>query len=190
MGMIFTAGHGNRTLVELIDLLRAAAVTSLVDVRAYPASRRHPQFNRDRLAEALAQAGIAYRWEGRDLGGMRQAAAGSPHTALEPGFRGFADHMATAAFGAALFRLVESAQVERPALLCAERDPMQCHRKLIADGLVAAGTRVTHLLEPGHAEEHRLDPRLRLDAGRLVYDLDGGGQRALDFSGSESPGSR
>lgn len=183
METVYTAGHGDRTLDGLIGLLQGKAVTLLVDVRAYPASRRHPQFNRDRLAEALAAAGIAYRWEGRDLGGLRRPVAGSPHVALEPGLRGFADHMTSAAFRAAMFRLVGLAARERPALMCAERDPLQCHRKLIADALVAAGTRVVHLLERGSTVEHRLDPRSRQHAGQLVYDLDDGGQRALDFSG-------
>lgn len=184
METVYTAGHGDRTLDGLIGLLQGAAVTLVVDVRRYPASRRHPRFGRDRLAEALAAAGIGYRWEGRDLGGLRRPVAGSPQVALEAGLRGFADHMTSAAFRAGMSRLAGLAARRRTALLCAERDPMQCHRKLIADALVAAGTRVIHLIERGTTAEHRLDPRSRQRAGQLVYDLDAGGQRALDLSGS------
>lgn len=189
-GMVLTVGHGSRPLEALIGLLQGAGATLLVDVRAYPASRRHPQFNRDRLAAALAACGVAYLWEGRELGGLRRPAPGSPHLALEPGLRGFADHMTSAAFRAALARLAALGEAERPALLCAERDPMQCHRRLVADALVVAGTKVIHLLDPDHGEDHRLDPRLRLSPGGLVYDVGAGGQRTFDFSGSGSPGSR
>jgi uncharacterized protein (DUF488 family) len=178
---LFTVGHGERSGAELIELLRRAGVMLTVDVRAYPASRRHPQFGRDALAGALAATGIGYRWEGRALGGLRAPSPASPHAALPVGLRGFADHMATAEFSAALMRLVEAAAAQPLAVLCAERDPAQCHRSLIADALVAAGRTVTHLLAPGVSVAHRLNPRARRVDGALVYDRVPGGQQALDL---------
>lgn len=182
-GAIYTVGHGERSGAELIALLREAGVTLLVDVRARPVSRRHPQFGRDALAGALAETGIGYRWEGRALGGLRPASSSSPHVALPAGVRGFADHLGSADCRAALQRLVADAAVQPLAILCAERDPARCHRSLIADALVAAGGAVTHLLSPGAAIAHRLDPRARPTGGALVYDLAAGGQQALDLRG-------
>lgn len=190
MGPVFTVGHGDRPVDELLELLRCAGVTLIVDVRAYPSSRRHPQFRRELLAATLAAAGLGYRWEGRALGGFRRPSTASPHTALPPELRGFADHMGTDDFHAAVAGLVELAGNARPAVLCAERDPAQCHRGLISDALVAAGHPVTHLIARDRTEAHRLDPRARRGARGLVYDVAPGGQRALDFSGSGSPGNR
>jgi uncharacterized protein (DUF488 family) len=170
-------------MAELLELLGYARIGMLIDVRAYPASRRHPQFGREPLAAALAAAGIAYFWEGRALGGMRRASPVSPHVALDARIRGFADHMESDDFRTALDHLMQQAKDWRPAVLCAEREPARCHRALISDVLVAAGHTVTHLIEPHRADDHRLDPRARRDSGRLVYDVMPGGQHALDFTG-------
>ena len=90
---IFSIGHGNRSASDFVAQLRAAGVVCLVDVRAYPASRRHPQFSRMVLEPALRSAGIRYLWEGQALGGMRSPQPQSRHLALsDPAMRGFADH--------------------------------------------------------------------------------------------------
>src|SRR5213593_4693447 len=103
-GVIYTIGHSTRELGEFLDLLAAHRVTQVVDVRRYPASRRHPHFAQEALAAALQAAGIAYRHE-PDLGGRRPARRGSPNTAWRSsGFRGYADYMETPAFQAALAR--------------------------------------------------------------------------------------
>ena len=92
--MIWTIGHGNRSIGEFVGLLKDAAIECLVDVRAYPASRRHPQFARERLDSSLADAGVRYLWEGTALGGRRKPGKNSPHVALRNGgFRAYADHM-------------------------------------------------------------------------------------------------
>jgi uncharacterized protein (DUF488 family) len=106
-------------------------------VRAYPASRRHPQFSKLALSASLHEAGISYRWEGKALGGMRPS---------------YADHMQTEQFQSAARAL--SALEGRVCIMCAESNPADCHRSYIADWLVARGERVVHLLELGTQQEH------------------------------------
>jgi uncharacterized protein (DUF488 family) len=169
--LIWTIGHGSRPIGELTSLLREAGIECLVDVRAYPASRRHPQFGREALERSLTDAGIRYVWEGEALGGRRKPEADSRHLALKnAGFRAYAGHMETPAFRQGLERLVETGRELRSAVLCAERLPWQCHRNLIADSLVARGVRVLHLIGPGQASEHALSRLARLDGARLLYD--------------------
>jgi len=168
---LYTVGHGNRTIGELVGLLEDAAVECLVDVRAYPASRRHPQFSREALELSLAAVGIRYVWEGKSLGGRRKAAADSPHVALRsPGFRAYADHMETEDFHAGAARLLELAASTRIAIMCAERLPWECHRNLISDSLVARGLHVLHLVGPGERREHALNPVARREGDQLIYD--------------------
>ena len=146
-------------------------------MRAYPASRRHPQFARERLAASLEAHDIGYDWQGKALGGFRQGGAHSEHTALrQPMFRGYAEHMAGAEFAAAMDALRATAERERICIMCAESDPAHCHRSLIADWLVARGERVVHLLEAEKQREHVLSPLAVLEEGRLVYR---GAQRKL-----------
>jgi uncharacterized protein (DUF488 family) len=133
-------GHGARSAVAFVSLLKPSRITTLVDVRSYPVSRRHPQFSRDALVTALAEAGIEYRWEGKTLGGMRKG--------------GYASHMETPLFTDAATGLVTQASQTRLCIMCAETDPADCHRSHIADWLVAHGERVMHLLAPGQTREH------------------------------------
>lgn len=106
-------------------------------MRAYPASRRHPQFSKEALSASLQEAGIVYRWEGKALGGMR---------------RSYAEHMETEKFQTAARALSE---IEgRVCIMCAESNPADCHRSYIADWLVSHGARVTHLLDLGRQHEH------------------------------------
>lgn len=171
MTTLHTIGHGNRAAEEFIALLRQGAVRHLVDVRAFPASRRHPQFERATLQRALRDAGIAYLWEGEALGGRRRPRAGSPNSALRnPSFRAYADHMMQPAFRSALDRLIGLAARDRTAIMCAERLPWQCHRYLISDSVVARGMPVLHIVSADAPMPHRLSPLARLEGGVLVYD--------------------
>ena len=98
--VVFTIGHSTRTIAELIALLQSAEIAMLVDVRRFPGSRRHPQFNAEALAASLAGAGIRYRHLAA-LGGRREARAGgeSPNTLWrEPAFRNYADYAETSDF--------------------------------------------------------------------------------------------
>jgi uncharacterized protein (DUF488 family) len=171
--VIHTVGLSTRPVEELIGLLRDADVRRLVDVRRYPVSRRHPRFSRDALARSLAAAGIAYQHEA-GLGGHREPSPGSPNTAWRDAFRGYADHMGTPEFQAALERV---ASLAHAAVMCAEADPSRCHRQLLADALVLRGLPVRHLLQPGRSEEHRLHPRAVRKDGRITYPA--AGQLAL-----------
>jgi uncharacterized protein (DUF488 family) len=147
---VFTIGHGARTADELLECLREAGVRTLVDVRRFPGSRRHPQFNREALAQTVEDAGIAYR-HAEPLGGRRNG--GDEFACIRvAAFRGYAAWMRTDEFAAALAAAL--AQPE-PCFLCAETLWWQCHRRLIAELLEARGHEVIHLLRPGHTDRHR-----------------------------------
>lgn len=141
----------------------------LVDVRRFPASRRHPWFARESLSAALAARGIEYRHE-VELGGRRQARADSPNGGLRnASFRGYADHMQTSAFREALARVLALAESAPTCVLCAEAHPSRCHRRLIADAALARGARVVHLLERGATLAHELPREARIVAGWPLY---------------------
>ena len=186
MPPVFTIGHSTRPIEDLLSLLAEHGVRVLVDVRRYPGSRRHPQFSRDALAASLAGQGIEYV-HAPDLGGRRAVRPGSPHTAWRvEAFRGYADHMETPEFAAALARLMERAAGETVAILCAEAVPWRCHRRLISDALLAQGVPVLHILGPGRADPHELDANARvLPGGRLLYAGPAGDQRTLFDGGNE-----
>lgn len=168
---IHTVGHGNRGGAEFLALLGDARIEVLVDVRAYPGSRRHPQFAREALERSLAEAGIRYLWEGKALGGRRRPVQDSPHVALRNGgFRAYADHMMSEAFRQGLDHVLAIAGEARTAIMCAERLPWQCHRFLVSDALVTRGVAVTHLIAPGQMLTHALSGLARVQDGVLIYD--------------------
>ena len=176
---IFTIGHGARSIDAFLDLLRGAGVERLVDVRTAPGSRKHPQFGKDALADALEREAISYEWE-RDLGGFRKPRPDSHNTALRnAGFRGYADHMETEGFRTARDRLIASAREATTAVMCAESLWWRCHRRLLADSLLTAGCEVRHLMDGGKQEPHRLSPSARVEDDALVYDLPEETQQAL-----------
>jgi uncharacterized protein (DUF488 family) len=167
--MIWTVGHSTRTLEALVALLRAHGIRRLADVRSLPRSRRHPQFNADTLPGPLAGAGIDYVHLPA-LGGLRRARPDSPHTALRnPGFRGYADHMQTAVFAAALDGLLALATGAPTAVMCAEAVPWRCHRWLLADALIARGEPIAHILSAAAAGRHALTPSARVDGTHVTY---------------------
>lgn len=173
---IYTVGHSTRSLEELVAMLRAHGVELLVDVRRFPASRRHPHFSRESLEGALPEAGIGYLWlEG--LGGRRSRRKDSPHTAWRvSGFGSYADHMDTAEFEAAAATLLERAREATSAVMCAEALPERCHRRLLSDWLTVRGVEVVHVLSETRARPHQLPDFARVEGERLVYD---GGQMPL-----------
>src|SRR6185503_9167257 len=159
---IRTVGHGARPIEVLVAMLVEARVATLVDVRRFPGSRRHPQFGREELAAAVREAGLRYTWQGESLGGRRQARPGSRHTALRnASFVAYADHMDTAPFRTAIDDLIAGAASELPAVLCAETLWWHCHRMLIADALVLRGAAVEHLLDAGARQPHLLTAGVR-----------------------------
>ena len=130
MTTLYTIGHGNRAAGDFIALLENARIECLVDVRAYPRSRRNPQFARMALDPVLKEHAIRYVWEGAELGGMRRPHGDSPHLALaDAAHRGYADHMATAEFVSALARLLAIGETQKTAFMCAETFPEHCHHQ-------------------------------------------------------------
>lgn len=180
---VFTVGHSTRTAEEFLELLRENGIALLVDVRRFPGSRRHPQFGSEALARSLRGAGIGYRHE-PDLGGRRTPRPDSPNTAWRnASFRAYADHMDSAEFRAALDRLAADSRERPTTVMCAEAVPWRCHRRLIADALVARGVPVLDVLAPGDTRPHALHPdAVVLPDARLVYPAGGGGTGDL-FAG-------
>ena len=158
---IHTLGHSTRSQDALIALLQEAGVELLVDVRSYPRSRRNPQFDAETLAAALGRAGIGYAHL-QALGGKRGCQNGdapSANTAWrEPGFRNYADYALTPAFQAGLADLPAAARARPTTIMCAEAAWSRCHRRIIADYLLAAGEVVVHILGPGASEPASLSP--------------------------------
>jgi len=171
---VFTIGHSTRSLDALIAALQAAGVDSVADIRRFPRSRRYPHFNSETLAPALAAAGIAYR-HFPALGGRRAARGDgkpSPHLLWrEPAFRNFADYAETEEFRTAFAELVELARRGHPAILCAEAVWWRCHRRIVADYLIAAGFPVEHIFDDKKREPARLTPgALPRPDGTILYE--------------------
>ena len=169
MTILLTVGHGTLESDAFTRLLSNAGVRRLVDIRSFPGSRRHPQFNREVMAGWLAEAGLVYRWEPR-LGGRRKGQGGSPNVGLRnPGFRAYADHMRTAEFSAGLHRLLEEAEAERTACMCAESLWWRCHRRLVADAAaLREQVEVLHLLHDGTSQLHPVTEGCRVDEEDLL----------------------
>jgi uncharacterized protein (DUF488 family) len=169
---IFSIGHGARPFDELVRTLAAGQVRTVVDVRSFPGSRRHPQFGKEALATALPERGIDYHWEPR-LGGRRKRGplpSPNPSWRIEA-FRFYADHMDTPEFADGLAALLSLAARAPTAFMCAETHWSQCHRRLIADKLWSLRHEVVHLITPFKKELHHPPPFLRIDGPHLRYDL-------------------
>lgn len=169
---IFTVGHSNRSQPEFLDVLHSAGVRTLVDVRRFPASRRHPHFNLGPLRGALASVGIVYHHV-PELGGYREpppAISPSANAGWPAGFlRNYADYAMTERFQEALRNL---RQLSGPplALMCAERRWTDCHRQIIADYLIVSGHQVIHLIDATNREDGRLTSFAKsMEDGRICY---------------------
>jgi uncharacterized protein (DUF488 family) len=147
---VLTIGHSNHSLTQLVTLLRSTEVTAVADVRSQPFSRRHPDFNRDSLAEAFEKQGIAYVFLGRELGARSQDPSCYENGRVQ--YRKLAE---TELFKAGLKRVIGAVTVYRLALLCAEKEPLDCHRTLLVSrALEATGVTVTHIHANGVLESH------------------------------------
>jgi uncharacterized protein (DUF488 family) len=163
---VFTIGHGARSAEELLACLTEAGVRTLVDVRRFPGSRRHPQFGQDAVRASVEAAGIAYR-HAVALGGRRSGEPGEERfDCIRVGaFRSYAARMAGDEWQDALAGALAEPE---PCFMCAETLWWQCHRRLIAELLHARGHEVVHLLRPGHSEPHRpWEPISETRDGRL-----------------------
>lgn len=176
MLIFYTVGHSTRTWEEFLQLLSAYEIEAVADVRAFPSSQRYPHFAHQPLAAALRKAGLAYLWLGKELGGHRRTGLGeaSPNKAWASlGFRNYADHMLTEDFRSGVEKLLEVAQHRKVALLCAERFWWRCHRRLLADWLVAQGHKVIHIVDLEHTVEHELSAFARVQEGQVIYPAEG-----------------
>jgi uncharacterized protein (DUF488 family) len=170
---IWTIGHSTRGIDEFISLLKENQIKLLVDVRAFPGSKRYPQFNRDTLAESLKLHGIRYE-HFPELGGKRKSRADSRNTAWRnASFRGYADYMETEQFQKGMERLLDLAAKAGPAAVtCAEAVWWRCHRSLIADYLKARGVEVLNILSANKVEPHPYTSAARIVSGELSYAAD------------------
>jgi uncharacterized protein (DUF488 family) len=169
----FTIGHSTRTIIEFVDLLRESRVDFVVDVRSIPRSRTNPQFNSDSFPGMLAPWQVGYEHVAA-LGGLRGKARGSGPSPngywRVRSFRNYADYAVTEPFATGLARLRELGARHRCAIMCAEAVWWRCHRRIIADYLLARGERVLHILGAGHVEEARMTPGAVVrEDGTIVY---------------------
>lgn len=142
MTTLKTIGHSNHPIERFVDLLKAGGVRLLVDVRALPWSRRHPQFGKERLAKSLAAADIAYVHESA-LGGKSANPVSFEAMAARPAFQD------------ALTRTIDRAHDTTLCLMCAEKEPLDCHRTvLISRRLAERGVAIEHLLADGTTRPH------------------------------------
>jgi uncharacterized protein (DUF488 family) len=171
MSTYFTIGHSTRPIEEFIAVLQEADVQLVADVRAIPRSRTNPQYNKERLPVTLAKFQIMYRHLGA-LGGRRRKARDiAPQINgfwRHDSFHNFADYAMSSAFRAGLAELRELGNEYRCAIMCAETLWWRCHRRIIADYLIAAGDMVFHILGPGHIEPATLTPAARLLPDRTL----------------------
>lgn len=174
---LYTVGHSTHAIERFLELLGDHRIASLADVRAYPSSRRWPQFNQEPLAEALSRAGVEYRWLKR-LGGRRQSKrVDSPHVAWTvSAFRAYADYTDSAEFSEGLDELIAMAAAARTAIMCSEGLWWRCHRRIVSDQMVVREWAIEHIMPDGKLTAHRLPDFASVIDGRIVYD---GGQPGL-----------
>jgi uncharacterized protein (DUF488 family) len=146
---IYTIGHSTRPIDAFLLLLERSQISCLVDVRAFPGSRRHPHFNREALADTLRRHGVEYLHR-PSLGGRRRLPRDAPPSAWRnESFHAYAEYMRTAEFHRALEELIRLAPERPTTIMCSEAVPWRCHRTLISDALAARGVMVQHILDAG-----------------------------------------
>lgn len=167
--VIFTIGHGTKSIDEFIDLLKAYEVQRVVDVRTIPKSRHNPQFNKEALPKNLKKVHIGYIHI-KGLGGLRHPKKNSVNMAWRnASFQGFADYMQTKEFIKNLERLIRLAKQKKIVIMCAESVPWRCHRSLIADALFVRGIQVKHIMSRKACNDHNLPPWAKVKDFQVTY---------------------
>ena len=173
---IWTIGHSTHPFEDFLALLSQYRIQAIADVRRFPGSRRHPQYNEEALRATLPGHSIEYHWL-PELGGRRRPSPDSPNTAWRnEAFRGYADHMASAEFAEGMQKLLELSGRARTVIMCAEVLWWRCHRALISDELTARGLQVLHIVNATDTIVHPLTSAARIVDGQLTY---GGEQGTL-----------
>ena len=190
---LYTIGHSNLPIESFVSLLKEFGIDLVADIRRYPSSRKFPHFNRPALFESLASEGIDYLWL-EALGGRRHGGKNekSPNVGLtSPGFRHYADYMATNEFRSAVQKLLSAAAKLRTTIMCAERLYWKCHRRILSDYLVSKGVEVVHIIGPGEALNHTLSPYAVVVENGVLYPTQesSDGQKSLfDLDAQIDPG--
>jgi uncharacterized protein (DUF488 family) len=169
----FTIGHSTRPLAEFTRLLQESEIELLVDVRSIPRSRTHPQFNQETLPDSLSAVGVAYVHIAA-LGGRRSKRntdRPSPNTYwTHPAFRNYADYALGSSFREALEELRGLGHARRCAIMCSEAAWWRCHRRIVADYLLARGEAVMHIMGPRQVRPATLTPQaLPQPDGTVIY---------------------
>ena len=182
---LFTIGHSNRSLEEFVELLRASGVTAIADVRSHPYSRHMPHFSWRQLSESLGKLGIAYVFVGEELGARR-----TEKCCYVDGQAKYELIEAAPLFQAGLDRIRKGAKTHCIALMCAERDPLVCHRTILVAKALRRDFSIRHIISPGKIEtqedtERRLLRRWRMDGRRLFEDAAALLKHAYDLQSTE-----
>ncbi|HDR9058001.1 TPA: DUF488 domain-containing protein [Burkholderia vietnamiensis] len=186
----YTIGHSNRTLDELVAMLRAVDVTLLVDIRKMTRSRTNPQFNEATLPDALAAADIGYEHIA-ELGGLRGKSRDVPDALngfwTNRSFHRYADYALSPEFRTGLARLIALGEQQRCALMCSEAVWWRCHRRIVSDYLLARGETVLHIMGLNRVEPARITAGATVrDDGAIVYpDADGDTQEDATAQSNE-----
>ena len=179
---LYTIGHSTRVAEELLRLLRRHAIERLVDVRAFPGSRRYPHFGRESLRAVLRDAGIEYLHDPA-LGGRRKPRPGAPRTAWRnASFAAYADYMTTPDFRRAIDDLLGRAAERPTTIMCSEAVPWRCHRSMISDAVAARGWEVCHILDSS-LSAHAITRWAVVEGDEVRYPPASGDQAALPLAG-------
>ena len=170
--VVYTVGHSTRGLAEFVALLESARIETVVDVRSIPKSRRNPDYNLDRLPQLLADHAVGHEHVA-ELGGRRgksRSVAPEVNALWEnQSFHNYADHALSHAFESSLIHLIELAGRRRTAIMCSEAVWWRCHRRIIADHLLARGCGVVHLMSPDRHTPAVLTPGAVVEGERVTY---------------------
>ena len=169
---LYTIGHSTRSMEDFLSVLEFHQIETLIDIRAFPMSRRLPHFNREAMERTLPEHGIRYIWM-QALGGRRPrqlAAEQSPNVALrnEP-FRNYADYMLSPEFQRAADEVKSLAAKSRTAIMCAELLFFRCHRMLVSDYSTLHGDKILHIQDAKAPAPHRVTSEARLIEGQVIY---------------------
>jgi uncharacterized protein (DUF488 family) len=169
---VFTIGHSTRAILEFVRLLKLGPVELVVDVRTVARSRRNPQYNQDLLGAELEPFGIGYR-RMPALGGLRGRSRDVPSEVNayweNASFHNYADYALSSDFASGLNGLLKLSTERTCAIMCAEAVWWRCHRRIIADYLLARGRTVLHLMGGDRVEPAHLTPAAKLENGRITY---------------------
>lgn len=168
----FTIGHSTRTIQEFTHLLRAADVSLIADIRSIPRSRTNHQYNNDELPDTLARFEIGYVLI-PELGGLRGKEKTVPNDTNNfwenSSFKNYADYALTPAFQKGLDELITLGQTKRCAMMCSEAVWWRCHRRIVADHLLARGISVFHLMGTNKVEAASLTKGALAHDGTVTY---------------------